>query len=99
MPHKLRQLFKSNKRLAMSNSLSKDMTRAKLTNLSHAAACGTVSHTTSQQGIIPIEIAVVRQADTEAGHINIMLCAQSIKDIIWQCPPFTKIKIAFQNLS
>ena len=102
MPHKPRQLFKSSTRLAVIKSPIKDIAASKGPNkgikLEPIRTHHACSHTTSQQCVIPVEVALVRQAGAEACDINIMLCAQGVEDIIRQRPLLGQIKITFQNL-
>ena len=106
MPHKLRQLFKSSKREVVINSRDKDMAegngpRAMVPaghRLEPVAGRHISSHATSQQCIIPVQIASVCHAGAEARDVNLMLCAQHVKYIIRQSPIITQIKVALQNL-
>ena len=101
VPHKLRQPFKSNTRVVVINSPNNEMAEGNGPaghRLEPVAARRMSSHATSQQNIIPVQVAFVRHAGAEASDINRMLCAQRVKHIIWQRLVITQVKVAFQNL-
>ena len=104
MLHKLRQPLRSCTRAAAINSPIKDMAELaehKNPNPETRASCGCVwhaSHASSQQCVIPVQIAFVRHALAEACDINIVLDAQRIEYIIWKRSCITQVEVALQNL-